>query len=152
MFIPVVTYDPDMFADFTFVLSQQEISSSSQPNRKYDNENQSAISLTRTSATAISLTLGANVWSLIQRKRTAAVDTLTLKPVLATQSQSKFMPESFNSNPPAPVQYAPVVCGQFATTATLDVLFDNIVFRVQTGNLDLSDTKVTNKPVAPVVG
>lgn len=152
MFIPVVTYDPDMFADFTFVLSQQEISSTSQPNRTYDNEIQSAFAVTRTQAAGVSLTALAFIWSACARVRTAAVDTIALKGPQATQVQSKFTPETFNSNLAAPLQYAALASGQFVTTTSMDVLFDNIVFQVQTGNLDMSDTKVTNKSVAPVVG
>lgn len=150
MFVPVITYDPDLFADFVFVLSQLEISSDSQPAKTVTTEKPSAYAAERV-ADALTLALPVYRWSQILNQQVSSQDTVALLPAGASQVQSKFMPRSFASSPAPGRIDAPLVTGSFVTDQTIDPLYDNIVFRVSVGALDLSDTKANNKPVAPVV-
>lgn len=149
MFVPVVTYDPDMFADFVFVLSQVEVSSASQPQKR----TVESISSTPNHqvSDAVIMTYAQGKVSLIARQQVSAVDQVVLVAATIGQVVSKFVARTFSSNLAAPRIDVPLVSGQFVTDQTIDPLFDNIVFRVTVGALDLSDTKANNKPVAPVV-
>lgn len=150
MFVPVITYDPDLFADFVFVLSQLEISSDSQPAKTVTTEKPSAYAAERI-ADALTLALPVYRWSQILNQQVSSQDTIALLPAGASQVQSKFMTRSFTSSPAPGRIDAPLVTGSFVTDQAIDPLYDNIVFRVSVGALDLSDTKANNKPVAPVV-
>lgn len=151
MFVPVITYDPDLFADFVFVLSQLEISSDSQPAKTVTTEKPSAYAAERI-ADALTLALPVYRWSQILNQQVSTTqDAIALLPAGASQVQSKFMPRSFTSSPAPGRIDAPLVTGSFVTDQAIDPLYDNIVFRVSVGALDLSDTKANNKPVAPVV-
>ncbi|QZE58646.1 hypothetical protein pEaSNUABM28_00089 [Erwinia phage pEa_SNUABM_28] len=150
MFVPVVTYDPDMFADFVFVMSQIEVSSDSQPQKRVTNESVSAINAKQIADVAqVAYTQGRLSW--IQRTQISSIDQIALVGLVVGQVVSKFMARSFTSNLAAPRIDVPLVSGQFATTQSIDPLFDNIVFRVTVGALDLSDTKANNKSAVPVV-
>ncbi|QZE58990.1 hypothetical protein MPK64_gp087 [Erwinia phage pEa_SNUABM_16] len=150
MFVPVVTYDPDMFADFVFVMSQIEVSSDSQPQKRVTNESVSAINAKQIADVAqVAYTQGRLSW--IQRTQISSIDQIALVGLVVGQVVSKFMARSFTSNLAAPRIDVPLVSGQFATTQSIDPLFDNIVFRVTVGSLDLSDTKANNKSAVPVV-
>lgn len=150
MFVPVVTYDPDMFADFVFVMSQIEVSSDSQPQKRVTNESVSAINAKQIADVAqVSYSQGRLSW--IQRTQISSIDQIALVGLVVGQVVSKFMARSFTSNLAAPRIDAPLVSGQFDTTQSIDPLFDNIVFRVTVGALDLSDTKANNKSAVPVV-
>ncbi|AWY08364.1 hypothetical protein HOT49_gp088 [Erwinia phage vB_EamM_Alexandra] len=150
MFVPVIAYDPDMFADFVFVMSQLEISSASQPYTRVTNESVSLVPDQRVNDVA-SAGYSANKWTWMQRQQISANDQIALVALVLGQVASKFTPRTFASNLAVPRQDIPLVSGQFVTTQTIDALFDNIVFRVTVGELDLSDTKANNKSVAPVV-
>lgn len=150
MFVPVITYDPDLFADFVFVLSQVEISSDSQPAKTVTTEKPSAYAPERV-ADALTLAMPLYYWSQILNQQVSSQDTVAMLPAGASQVQSKFMPRSFASSTAPGRIDAPLVTGSFITAQTIDPLYDNIVFRVSVGALDLSDTKANNKPVAPVV-
>ena len=149
MFVPVVTYDPDMFADFVFVLSQVEVSSTSQPQKRAV-ESVSAVPNHQTADIAqVAYTQGKV--SLITRQQVSAIDQVVFFANAIGQVVSKFAARTFSSNLAAPRIDIPLVSGQFVTDQMIDTLFDNIVFRVTVGALDLSDTKANNKSVAPVV-
>lgn len=150
MFVPVITYDPDLFADFVFVLSQLEISSDSQPAKTVTTEKPSAYAPERV-ANILTLAMPVYHWSQILNQQVSSQDTAALLQAGASQVQSKFMPRSFASSLAPGRIDAPLVTGSFVTDQTIDPLYDNIVFRVSVGALDLSDTKANNKPVAPVV-
>lgn len=150
MFVPVIAYDPDLFADFVFVLSQIEISSDSQPLKRSTVEGISAATRQRlTDATQITYVAGPRVQ--VKAQQVNMVEQIALVGALATQVKSKFTPRTFASNLPAPRIDAALVTGSFVTDQTIDPLYDNIVFRVSVPALDLSDTKANNKSVAPVV-
>lgn len=150
MFVPVITYDPDLFADFVFVLSQLEISSDSQPAKTVTTEKPSAYAYERV-ADVLTLAMPSYNWSQILNQQVSSQDTVALLSTGESQVQSKFMPRTFASSPAPGRIDAPLVTGSFVTDQTIDTLYDNIVFRVSVGALDLSDTKANNKPVAPVV-
>lgn len=150
MFVPVIAYDPDLFADFVFVMSQLEISTDSQPSKRVTNEGASAFVQSRT-ADVLTLAYMSYVWTQIPKQQVSDTATVVLNGSAPTQVQSKFASRSFASKLPDPRTDAPLVSGSFITDQTIEPLFDNIVFRVSVGNLDLSDTKVNNKSVAPVV-
>ncbi|UAW96575.1 hypothetical protein pEaSNUABM22_00087 [Erwinia phage pEa_SNUABM_22] len=150
MFVPVVTYDPDMFADFVFVMSQIEVSSDSQPQKRVTNESVSAINAKQIADVAqVAYSQGRLSW--IQRTQISSIDQIALVGLVVGQVVSKFMARSFTSSLAAPRTDVPLVSGQFTTTQSIDPLFDNIVFRVTVGALDLSDTKANNKSAVPVV-
>ncbi|QZE59329.1 hypothetical protein MPK66_gp085 [Erwinia phage pEa_SNUABM_2] len=151
MFVPVVTYDPDMFADFVFVLSQVEVSSASQPSKRVTNESISGPIAQQTSATVPQVVYTQGRLSWIQRQQISALDQVLFVANAVGQVVSKFVPRTFASNLAAPRIDIPLVSGQFVTDQTIDPLFDNIVFRVTVGALDLSDTKANNKSAVPVV-
>lgn len=151
MFVPVIAYDPDLFADFVFVMSQQEVSTASQPLKRITNEQQSAFRFEQTADVA-SAAVATYRWSVITRQQVSqTLDQIVFVGALLTQIQSKFTARTFTSNLAAPRVDVPMVSGNFVTDQTLEPLFDNIVFRVTVGALDLSDTKANNKSVAPVV-
>lgn len=150
MFVPVIAYDPDLFADFVFVLSQIEISSDSQPYKRSTVEGISTTTRQRlTDADQLNLVTYGR--SQIKAQQVNMVDQIVLVGALATQVKSKFTPRTFTSNPAAPRIDAPLVTGSFVTDQTIEPLYDNIVFRVSVPALDMSDTKANNKSVAPVV-
>ncbi|QZE57630.1 hypothetical protein pEaSNUABM17_00084 [Erwinia phage pEa_SNUABM_17] len=150
MFVPVIAYDPDLFADFVFVLSQIEISSDSQPYKRSTAEGISTTTRQRlTDADQLNLVTYSR--AQIKAQQVNMVDQIVLVGALATQVQSKFTPRTFASNLAAPRIDAPLVTGSFVTDQTIEPLYDNIVFRVSVPALDLSDTKANNKSVAPVV-
>lgn len=150
MFVPVIAYDPDLFADFVFVLSQIEISSDSQPYKRSTSEGISAATRQRlTDAEQLNLVTYGR--SQIKAQQVNMADQIVLVGALSTQVLSKFTPRTFTSNPAAPRIDAPLVTGSFVTYQTIEPLYDNIVFRVSVPALDLSDTKANNKSVAPVV-
>lgn len=149
MFVPVVTYDPDMFADFVFVMSQIEVSSDSQPQKRAV-ESITAVPNHQTADVAqVAYTASKASW--IQRRQVSAIDQVLFVANAIGQVVSKFTPKTFTSNLATPRIDFPLVSGQFATDQTIDPLFDNIVFRVTVGALDLSDTKANNKSAVPVV-
>lgn len=150
MFVPVIAYDPDLFADYVFVMSQLEISTASQPVKPTTNEKVSAFSQERVTS-SLSAYLPVYTWTQILNQRVSDADQIVLNGPAATQVQSKFTPRTFVSNPAAPRVDAPLVSGAFVTDQTIEPLYDNIVFRVSVPTLDLSDTKANNKSVAPVV-
>lgn len=150
MFVPVIAYDPDLFADYVFVLSQLEVSADSQPSKRTTNEGYSMYRDERT-AEVSSLSPVVYRWSQVLKQRVSAADQIVLMGAVITQVQSKFATRNFQSALPVPRIDIPLVSGAFVTTQTIDPLYDNIVFRVSVGNLDLSDTKANNKSVAPVV-
>lgn len=150
MFVPVIAYDPDLFADFVFVLSQIEISSDSQPYKRSTVEGISTTTRQRlTDADQLNLVTYSR--AQIKAQQVNMVDQIVLVGALATQVQSKFTPRTFASNLASPRIDAPLVTGSFVTDQTIEPLYDNIVFRVSVPALDLSDTKANNKSVAPVV-
>lgn len=150
MFVPVVAYDPDLFADFVFVLSQLEIGSSSQPYKHSSIEGVAAAPNQRvTDADQINFVSYRR--SQIKAQQVNMADQIVLVGALATQVQSKFTPRNFTSNIAPGRIDAYLVTGSFATAQSIEPLYDNIVFRVSVPALDLSDTKANNKSVAPVV-
>lgn len=150
MFVPVIAYDPDLFADYVFVLSQLEISTASQPSKPTTNEKATYIPQERV-ADVLSQTIPVYRWSQILNQQITSADQLVFVAALATQVQSKFMARTFNSSITPGRIDVPLATGAFVTDQTIEPLFDNIVFRVTVGALDLSDTKANNKSVAPVV-
>ena len=153
MFVPILTYDPDFFEPNVFVLSMQEISIASQPLKKTTGEGLSQTQMQRVSSVdQVSMAL-LYVWTQIRAQRVNNDPQIGLasSPYAATQIQSKFETRTFGSKLAAPSEYAPLVSGEFVTSQTVVPLYDNIVFRVTVGALDLSDTKANNKSVAPVV-
>ncbi|QZE57297.1 hypothetical protein MPK71_gp088 [Erwinia phage pEa_SNUABM_1] len=150
MFVPVIAYDPDLFADFVFVMSQIEISANSQPLKRSTSEGVSATTRQQlTDADQLSLVMYHR--TQIKAQQVNMVDQIVLVGALVTQVQSKFTPRTFASSLPATRIDAALVTGSFVTDQTIDPLYDNIVFRVSVPALDLSDTKANNKSVAPVV-
>lgn len=149
MFVPVIAYDPDLFADFLLVFSQIEIANSV----PYVPATETATALARTQPTAAdTLALRLFAVSTLMRQTIKTDDSVVLKAPASTQIQSKFTSRTFASNLPAPSSVTTLVTGEFQTTASIDPLFDNLVFQVSVGNLNLSDTRANNKPVAPMVG
>lgn len=150
MFVPVIAYDPDLFADFVFVLSQIEISSDSQPLKRSTIEGLTTAQRQVVNDTAqISFV---NVPRLqFKAQQINMADQIVLVGALATQVQSKFALRTFASNLAASRIDAYLVTGEFNTTQSIEPLYDNLVFRVSVPALDLSDTKANNKSVAPVV-
>ncbi|QZE56284.1 hypothetical protein MPK67_gp087 [Erwinia phage pEa_SNUABM_32] len=150
MFVPVIAYDPDLFADFVFVMSQIEISTNSQPSKPMTNE-KAALHPAERVADTVTLAIQAYRWSQILNQQVSSSDSIVLVPAGVNQVQSKFTPRNFASNPGKSRIDVPIATGSFVTDQTIEPLFDNIVFRVSVPQLDLSDTKANNKSVAPVV-
>ena len=150
MFVPVIAYDPDLFADFVFVMSQLEISTASQPSKPTTNEKATYIPQERV-ADVLSQTIPVYRWTQIKNQQITSADQLVFVAALVGQVQSKFMARTFNSSITPGRIDVPLATGAFVTDQTIEPLFDNIVFRVTVGALDLSDTKANNKSVAPVV-
>lgn len=150
MFVPVIAYDPDLFADYVFVLSQLEISTASQPSKPPTNEKATYVPQERVTD-VLSQTIPVYRWSQIKNQQITSVDQTVLVAALATQIQSKFTARTFNSSITPGRIDVPLATGAFVTDQTIEPLFDNIVLRVTVGALDLSDTKANNKSVAPVV-
>lgn len=150
MFVPVVAYDPDLFADFVFVLSQIETSADSQPIQTLTAEKTAGTKPQRVSSAA-QLQLAVFLYSQTARQRVAADNQIVLQPAGQSQVQSKFGSQTFQSNPPAPALSGTMVGGSFDTTAIIETMYDNIIFRVTVPSFDMSDTKLAHKSVAPVV-
>lgn len=150
MFVPVIAYDPDFFADFTMVMAQMEIATDSQP-QTLRQDPLSAMTRTQV-ANTLALGLRAVALSKFERAIISEQVAVGMKPIVATQVQSKFASRTFASGLPQPTEPVALVQGMFQTSIDLEPLYDNVVFRVTVGSLDLSNTQANNKPIAPMVG
>lgn len=150
MFVPVIAYDPDFFADFTMVMAQMEIATDSQPQTL----RQDPLSAMTRTQVANTLALGLRVVALSKFERAIISEQVAvgMKPIVATQVQSKFTGRTFASSLPQPTEPVALVQGMFQTSVDLEPLYDNVVFRVTVGSLNLSNTQANNKPIAPMVG
>lgn len=150
MFVPVIAYDPDFFADFTMVMAQMEIATDSQPQIL----RQDPLSTMTRTQVANTLALGLRVVALSKFERAIISEQVAvgMKPIVATQVQSKFTGRTFASSLPQPTEPVALVQGMFQTSVDLEPLYDNVVFRVTVGSLNLSNTQANNKPIAPMVG
>lgn len=150
MFVPVIAYDPDFFADFTMVMAQMEIATDSQP--QVLRQDQLSVSPRTQVANVLALGLRAVALSKFERSAVSDMTAIGVKPVTATQVQSKFASRTFTSGLPQPTEPVALVQGMFQTSIDLEPLYDNVVFRVTVGSLNLSNTQANNKPIAPMVG
>ena len=150
MFVPVIAYDPDFFADFTMVMAQMEVATDSQPQTL----RQDPLSTMTRTQVANTLALGLRVVALSKFERAIISEQVAvgMKPIVATQVQSKFTGRTFASSLPQPTEPVALVQGMFQTSVDLEPLYDNVVFRVTVGSLNLSNTQANNKPIAPMVG
>lgn len=152
MFVQVVSYDPDLFVDFTLIFSQIETDNSQPFIQSYDK----SVYLTRQQVkvdSAPAVALAFTPIALPQRSVVVATtNTSVPAPKQATQIQSTFKNSTMRGVLAAPTISAVEASGSFVTDVQLETLYDNIVMEVTVGALDLTDTKFANKPVAPLVG
>ena len=149
MFVPVVAYDPDYFADGVAVFSMAEVF---QSNPYVRPTIQTGAFKRQTVSASDSVALWATTASLFYRQTVSGADTLQQKTPFGNQVQSKFTTRTFTSSLPQAVQFNKLVTGEFATSVAVDALMDNILFRVNVTQISLADTGASNKPVAPAVG
>jgi len=153
MLVQAIMYEPDFFTSNTFLFSQQEVASASSPYAVYTGEVTYAVikstPLTVASAAVSLAYIPVGVFRA-ETPMTTSSASIVAKPT--NQIRSKFNTRTFQSAPSYMYTDAAPVGGTFATSQDIEALIDNVVVVATVGILNLTDTRVNHKSVAPLVG
>lgn len=151
MLVQAIMYEPDFFTTNTFIFSQQEVSPASNPYAVYLGEIGYSVIKSTPLTTPSAASLAYVPVAVFRAETPNTNSSADIVSKSATQIRSKFRSRTFASAPSYAYSDAITVGGSFSTTLDIEALIDNVVVTATVGTLNLSDTRVNHKPVAPLV-